>query len=204
LTLAIARPLTISVGASFQQMQPESLGAGQSANAATLTTQYRQRLEGGTIQQQLSGRYSLRVATRALGSTWAYARHVVSFRYEAKSGRHTATDEVLAGAISGSAPLFERFALGSASTLRGWNRFALDPAGGSRMVHNEFTYGYKVAGDRTLEGFYDAGSVWQPGLVSGVRHSLGFGLRQGIFVLTVAFPVNAGRLEPVFMAGMNY
>lgn len=205
LTFALARPLKVSVGASFQQTEAETPGpaADRSANAATLSVEYSHPMEAA-LNQQLSGRYSLRVATRALGSTWTYARHMVSLRYEAKSGRHTAVDEVLAGTISGDAPLFERFALGSASTLRGWDRAAIAPAGGRQMVHNEFTYGYKVAGDRTLEGFYDTGSVRQPGLVSPVRHSVGIGLRQGLFVLTLAFPVNAGRVEPVFMAGMNY
>jgi hypothetical protein len=212
LTFAPAKPLTVSVGASFEQMEGETPGpAGErSANAGTLDVRYAHKIEGYEVQQQVSGRYSLRVATRALGTTWSYARHLLSLRYEAKSGRHSAVDEVMAGTISGDAPLFERFSLGSASTLRGWDRFSVDPLGGRRMIHNEFTYGYKLTADRTIEGFYDVGSVWQPaaGALSsasgGARHSLGVGLRQGIFVLTLAVPANAGRLEAVFIAGMNY
>ena len=215
LEFTVARPVTVSVGASFEQTQAETPGPAlepalnRSANAATLSVRYGHRTEGAGSRQQLSARYSLRVATRALGSSWSYARHMVSVRYEARIGRHTAADEVLAGAISGDAPLFDRFSLGSATTLRGWDRFAIDPAGGRAMIHNEFTYGYKLAGDRTLEGFYDTGSVWQQGTASGpaaggVKHSLGIGLRQGIFVLTMAFPANAGRFEAVCMAGMNY
>ncbi len=79
----------------------------------------------------------------------------------------------------------------------------IDPVGGRRMIHNEFTYGYRVATDRTIEGFYDVGSVWLPGASSGIRHSLGVGLRQGIFVLTLAVPANAGRLEAVLIAGFE-
>ena len=206
LTFALAKPLTVSVGASFEQTQAETPGpdSERSANAATLDVRLGHKIEGYGLQQQVSGRYSLRVATRALGSTWSYARHMLSLRYEVKSGRHTAANELMAGTMTGDAPLFERFSLGSASTLRGWDRFDIDPLGGRTMIHNEFTYGYKVAADRTIEGFYDVGSVSQPGASSGTRHSLGVGFRQGIFVLTLAIPANAGRLEAVFIAGMNY
>lgn len=206
LTFELAKPLTVSVGASFEETQSETPGpdSQRSANAATLDVHFGHKIEGYGLQQQVSGRYSLRVATRALGSTWSYARHMLSMRYEAKTGRHSAADEVTAGAMSGDAPLFERFSLGSASTLRGWDRFDIDPLGGRSMIHNEFTYGYKVASDRTLEGFYDVGAVWLPGASSGTRHSLGVGFRQGIFVLTLAVPANAGKLEAVFIAGMNY
>ena len=37
-----------------------------------------------------------------------------------------------------------------------------------------------------------------------LRHSVGVGLRQGLFSLAVAFPVRDGRIEPIFMVGMNY
>lgn len=210
LTVSPTRALAISAGASFDQLGPASSSPAlhTAANAATLGVRYGHRIEGNGFQQQLSGRYNLRLATRALGSTFSYARHLLILRYEGRSGRHTAVDEVMAGAISGDAPLFDRFSLGSASTLRGWDRFAIDPAGGNRMAHNEFTYGYKIGNDRTVEGFYDVGSVWQkpasPVIAPGVKHSLGVGIRQGIFALSLAFPANAGRFEAVCMAGMNY
>jgi hypothetical protein len=203
----VARPLTVSVGTSFEQTESETPNMGsQSANAATLDVHYGRRIEGGHVQQQIEGKYSLRVATRALGSTYAYARHLVSMRYEAKSGKHSVSDEFMGGAIAGQAPLFDRFVLGSSSTLRGWDRFEIDPLGGSRVVHNEMTYGYRV-GDGMIEGFYDAGALWQSGQfdrAATLRHSLGAGYKQGIFVLAMAFPVRSGRIESVFMAGMNY
>jgi outer membrane protein assembly factor BamA len=151
----------------------------------------------------VEGNYSLRVATHALGSTYSYARHLVSMRYEAKSGKHTVSSEFLGGTIVGQAPFFDRFVLGSSSTLRGWDRYEMDPLGGSRLFHNELTYGYRVA-DGTVEWFYDAGSLWQSDRAAILRHSVGVGYKQGIFVLAVAFPVREGRIEPVFMAGMNY
>jgi outer membrane protein assembly factor BamA len=175
---------------------------GRSANSATLDVHYGHKIEGG-IQQQIDGKYSLKIATRALGSTYAYARHMISARYEAKSGRHTVSNEFIGGSIAGQAPFFDRFVLGSSSTLRGWDRYEIDPLGGSRVVHNELTYGYRV-NEGTVEGFYDTGALWQSDRPARLRHSLGVGYRQGIFVLTLAFPVRNGRIDPVFMAGMNY
>ncbi|HEX4134695.1 MAG TPA: hypothetical protein VHY84_08820 [Bryobacteraceae bacterium] len=203
-TFAVAKPLTVSIGASFEEMQSESPeGAGRAANAATLDVHYSHRIEGDSVQQQIDGKYSLRIATRALGSTYTYARHLVSMKYEAKSGRQTISDEFTGGAIVGQAPLFDRFVLGSSSTLQGWDRYEIDPLGASRVVHNEVTYGYRV-GEGTVEGFYDTGALWQSDHGGMLRHSLGAGYKQGIFVLSMGFPVRNGRIEPVFMAGMNY
>jgi|GEM_PF-843932 len=209
LTFAVAAPLIVSVGASFGETGSATPGLGaQSANAATLDVHYGRKIEGGVLgglnaQQRIEGKYSLRVATRALGSTYAYARHMISFKYEARSGRNVASDEIAAGAIAGQAPLFERFVLGSSSTLRGWDRYDIDPLGGTRVIHNELVYGYRI-GEGTVEVLYDTGSLWQAGGQSIFRHSAGVGYKQGIFVLTTAFPIRNGRIEPVFMAGMNY
>ncbi len=209
LTFALARPVTVSVGASFEGMESETAGAGnRSANAGTLEVRYGHKIEGGTVQQRVEARYSLRVATRALGSTYAYARHLISFKYEVRSGRHVASDAFTAGAVSGDAPLFEQFVLGTSTALPGWDRFQIDPLGGRRIAHNEMSYGYRI-GEGMVEAFYDAGSVWQGGRQAVpqpavLRHSVGFGYKQGIFILTTAFPIRNGRVEPVFMAGMNY
>ena len=83
------------------------------------------------------------------------------------------------------------------------DRYEIDPLGGSRVVHNELTYGYRF-GDRTVEGFYDTGALWQSDRAATLRHSVGVGYKQGIFVLSMAFPIRNGRIEAVFMAGMNY
>ncbi len=209
LTFAVARPVTVSIGASFEGMESETPGAGHSsANAGTLEVRYGHKIEGGPMQQHVEAKYSLRVATRALGSTYAYARHIISFKYEARSGRHVASDAFTAGEISGDAPLFEQFVLGTSTALPGWDRFQIDPLGASRIVHNEMSYGYRI-GEGMVEAFYDAGSVWQGGRPAiqqpaVLRHSVGFGYKQGIFILTTAFPIRNGRVEPVFMAGMNY
>jgi hypothetical protein len=196
LSFAIVPAVTVAVGASFQHTQSETPDVpGQMANAATLDVR--------AHHHNLEAHYNLRVATRALGSSYAYARHLISVRYQVHSGRHTLTNESMAGSIVGNAPFFERFVLGSSSTLRGWDRYEIDPLGGSRVVHNEVSYGYRI-GEGTVETFYDSGALWQSDRAAQLRHSLGFGYRQGIFVVTLAFPLYDGRVEPVFMAGMNY
>jgi hypothetical protein len=208
-TFAVARPVTVSFGASFEHMESETPGiADRYANAATLDIRAGRKIEGNRIQQQLDWKYSLRVATHMLGSSYAYARHLITAKYEARSGRHTISSEFIAGSIAGNAPSFDRFVLGSSSTLRGWDRYDIDPVGGSRVVHNEIAYSYRVR-EGSVEGFYDAGALWHSDggnldRTAKLRHSLGIGYKQGIFVLTMAFPVGDGRIEPVFMAGMNY
>ena len=114
-------------------------------------------------------------------------------------GKSVVIDDMTAGYISGRAPLFERFALGNSSTLRGWNMYELDPLGGSRMAHNSAEYRYGI-----FEAFYDSGTVWDRGDTAILRHSAGVGLRQGIFSLAVAFPLREGHIDPIFMVGMNY
>ncbi|HZL56635.1 MAG TPA: BamA/TamA family outer membrane protein [Bryobacteraceae bacterium] len=204
LTFVLMKPVTVSVGTSFERTESENPATGaRSANAITAELHYGRKIEGDTVQQTVDGRYGLRVGSHGLGSDYSYSRHMISLRYEIKSGRQTASDEFIGGAMAGAAPMFERFVLGSSDTLRGWDRYAIDPLGGDRMVHNSLTYGYRL-GERTAEVFYDSGALWNEGGSARFRHSVGVGYRQGVFVLTMAFPVTQGRIEPVFMAGMNY
>ncbi len=204
LSFVVAKNLTVSAGTSFEQMEPENPAAGlHSANAFTADAHYGSKIEGDGIQQTVDGTYSLRVGMRGLGSDYAYSRHLVTLRYELKSGRQMASVDFMGGSIVGQAPSFERFVLGNSSTLRGWDRYAIDPLGGSRVVHNSVTYGYQL-GEGTGQIFYDCGALWDADRMAQFRHSLGIGYRQGVFALTMAFPVVQGRIAPVFMAGMNY
>jgi hypothetical protein len=178
LTFAIARPLTVSVGTSFQSFQEQFPAAQtESANALITTLRYHRRL----------------------GSDFVYARHRWEFRYMLTRGRNVVIDDLTAGMISGRAPLFERFSLGNGSTLRGWNKYELDPLGGNRMVHNSVEYRYGA-----FQIFYDSGAVWDRNDAAVLRHAAGVGLRQGVFSLAVAFPLREGHIDPVFMVGMNY
>jgi Omp85 superfamily domain len=199
-TFVLAKPLTLSVGASFQQMQDQfSAAPAEAANALISTLRYHRRLEGSESQHDLDAGYSLRAATKVLNSDFAYARHRVQVRYMLTRGKSVIIDELTGGMIAGRAPMFERFVLGNASTLRGWNKYELDPAGGNRVVHNSVEYRYGV-----LQVFYDTGAIWDRNDAAVVRHSAGIGLRQGVFSLAVAFPLREGRIEPIVMMGMNY
>src|SRR5205823_5014213 len=97
------------------------------------------------------------------------------------------------------APLFERFLLGDSSTLRGWNKFDLDPAGGSHVVHGSVDYRYRV-----FQVFYDTGAVWDRPEDRKQKQSVGAGFKKEGFQLAVAFPIRSGHMEPVFYAGLNF
>ena len=200
-TFVLARPLTLSFGADFERFDTQFPAARtQSANAAITTLRYERRFEGwGADQQELEAGYSLRAATKALNSDFAYARHSWDVRYSFTRGKHTVSDEALAGLITGQAPLFERFTLGNSSLLRGWNKFDLDPLGGSRVAHNSLEYRYAM-----IDVFYDAGAIWDQGQEAILRHSVGIGIRKSSFMVAMAFPIKEGRASPIFMVGMNY
>jgi len=200
-TIVLAKPLTLSFGGDFQRFDTQFPAARtQSANAAITTLRYERRMEGwGADQQELEAGYSLRAATKGLNSDFAYARHSWHVRYSVTRGKHTVSDEALAGLITGQAPLFERFTLGNSSTLRGWNKYDLDPLGGNRVAHNSVEYRYGM-----VDVFYDTGAIWDQGQDAVLRHSVGAGIRKSSFMVAMAFPIKAGRASPIFMVGMNY
>jgi hypothetical protein len=196
----VAKPLTVSVGVGFQRFQSESPTAqAEAANVVAASAHYRRRLEDSFHQQDLDATYSFRAATRILGSDSVYARHRWEFRYMLTQGKGVFIDDLSGGIITGQAPLFERFILGNGTTLRGWNKYDLDPLGGNRMVHNSVEYRYGA-----FQVFYDSGSVWDRPDSAVIRHSVGVGLRQGVFSLAIAFPLKEGRIDPIVIMGMNY
>jgi len=207
-TFVLAKPLTLTVGLSFEQLQPQlSAARSESANAVINTLRYHQRwTNSGATVQELDAGYNLRAATKSLGSDLGYTKHAVNARYGLKHDNQSIEVALVAGVILGQAPLFERFILGNSNTLRGWNKFDIDPLGGNRMVHGSVTYGYHI-----MRVFYDAGAVWDHGQSPDPKHSVGIGISSGLglfqkgtFLLAVAFPVRQGRADPVFIAGMNF
>jgi outer membrane protein assembly factor BamA len=199
--ILLTKDLTLAFGAGFQRFDTQLPAARtQSANAAITSLRYERRIEGwGADQHELEAGYSLRAATRMLNSDFSYARHRWSVRYAITRGRQSLTDEAVAGLITGRAPLFERYVLGTSSMLRGWNKYDLDPLGGSRVAYNSLDYRYGM-----FDVFYDTGAIWDPGQDAVARHSLGVGLRKNAFMVAMAFPVKGGRMSPTFMVGMNY
>jgi hypothetical protein len=207
-TFVLAQPLTLTVGLSFEKLEPQlSAARSESANAVINSLRYHRHWEtsDGT-NQELDAGYSLRAATKMLGTDLAYTRHAVNVRYDYRHDRQSVEVALVAGMISGQAPLFERFVLGNSTTLRGWNKYDIDPLGGNRVVHGSVTYGYHI-----MRVFYDTGAVWDHGTSPQPRHSAGIGISSGLglfqkgaFLLAVAFPIRQGHADPVFIAGMNF
>jgi hypothetical protein len=207
-TFVLAAPLTLTVGLSFEQLNNlPSAARSESANAVINTLRYHQRwAETGASTQELDVGYSLRAATTLLGTDLAYTRHVAHLKYNYSSRVQSVEVTVIAGAIYGQAPLFERFALGDSTLLRGWNKYDLDPLGGNRLAYGSVTYGYHI-----MRVFYDTGSVWDQGKPMELKESAGIGvssglgvLEKGAFLLAVAFPLRDGHVTPVLIAGMNF
>ena len=207
-TFVLAKPVTWTVGFSFEQMQPELTAArSESANAVISTLRYHSHWrESDATTMELDAGYSLRAATKLLSSDLGYTRHVANARYRYRHDHQSVEVSVVAGAIYGRAPLFERFVLGDSTMLRGWNKFDLDPLGGNRMAYGSVTYGYHI-----IRVFYDTGSVWDQGKTPERKQSAGIGvsgglgvLERGAFLLALAFPLREGRVEPVLIAGMNF
>lgn len=200
LLFALASGLTMESGLSFQRLQFQFPAARQeSSNSVVNTLRYHRQWEDSDARRQVvDAGYSLRAATKTLGD-FAYIRHRLNAGYEFHSGPQSVHVQFMGGLIGGTAPLFERFVLGNSHTLRGWNRFDVAPLGGERMAHGSVTYRVKV-----LELFYDTGALWNRGQSGTVRHGAGVGLRKDGFSLAVAFPLKEGRVDPVFMAGMNF
>jgi hypothetical protein len=217
-TFVLAEPLTYTVGFSFEQLNGlPSAARSESANAVVNTLRYHQRWRGsntpgsdmpgfGPRTQELDAGYSLRAATTVLASDLPYTRHLAHLKYNYTSRAQSVEVTMMAGAIYGQAPLFERFALGNSTLLRGWNMFDLDPLGGNRLVYGSVTYGYHM-----MRVFYDTGSVWDQGKSPEPKQSAGVGVSSGLgvldkgaFLLALAFPLRQGHVTPMLIAGMNF
>ena len=199
-TIQLSRPLTMSAGVSFERFQDQFPAARiESAHAMVNTLRYHRLLEGSDAHQVLDAGYSLRAATKILGSDSAYVRHRWNIGYSFTRDHNTVLVTFVGGFISGQAPLFERYVLGNSSTLRGWNRYDIDPLGGTRVAHGSVEYRY-----RYVQIFYDAGAIWDRSEGASPRCSAGVGLRKDRFSVAVAFPIKDGRVEPVLIAGMNF
>jgi hypothetical protein len=209
-TLVILPPLDWSFGVSFDRLGVplSSITVGgaaaaktESSNAVVNTLRYHQRWGSAhdKQEQEATAIYSMHAGTSLLETDRSFTRHFARADYTYRNGRNSVKAGFLAGEISGDAPLYERFVLGDSETLRGWNRFALDPLGGSHVVHGSIDYQYSV-----LQVFYDTGAVWDVPSQRIQRHSVGVGFKKECFQLAVAFPVSAGRVDPIFYAGMSF
>ncbi len=176
-TLEIASPLEVSFGASFARFRiPYSDGEAaaaktESSNAVVSSLRYHRRWgsENDTQGQELTGSYSIRASTNLLESDEVYTRHFANARYRYRRAHNIVEIGFLAGLLNGHAPLFDRFVLGDSTTLRGWNKFDLDPVGGSRVIHGSIDYRYKF-----FQVFYDTGAIWDNAQGREAKQSVGY------------------------------
>ena len=197
-TVVLFKPLTLTIGARIERFEEEGPASTvEMADAAITDLHYHQIIEGFASQQEWDADCTLHTATRALNGNYAYSVRTAGVRYQRHSGKHTVTDNAWGGYISGLAPLSDRFVLGNAEYLRGWNKYEIDPLGGNRAVYNSVEYHYGP-----LQAFYDAGAIWDESQPVVVRHSVGLGLRESVFSLAVAIPLRSGHIEPIFMMGI--
>jgi hypothetical protein len=206
LVFLITPNLSLSTGLSVQHFQTQFPAARfEAANAVVTTLRHRRRWQssGSVAGHELDAGYSLRAATNLFDSDFVYTRHAIDASYSLRFGRQMVMMRALAGSMSGRAPLFERFALGDTRTLRGWNKFDVDPVGGSRVAHGSIQYQCRPVGV-----FYDTGSVWDRNRPVVARHSVGLTLALGALkdgpYITVAFPIRSGSITPLFMLAMNF
>jgi hypothetical protein len=199
--LALTSALELDFGVRISRYRLAAPVANtESSNAVVSTLRYHQRWGSEEeVQQEALASYDLTAATKMLASDPLYTRNMMNATYRVKRRHNSLEFLFLAGKITGVAPLFDRFVLGNASTLRGWSKFALDPLGGSRVVHGSINYVY-----RKFQAFYDAGAIWDRPQDREAKQSAGVGLKANRCQLAVAFPFRSGHVDPVFYAGMNF
>ena len=105
-TIQLAKPLTLEAGVSFERFQDQFPAARiESTNAVVNTLRYHRLLEGSNaLKQVLDAGYSLRAATKILGSDFAYARHHWNVGYTFTRDHNTVLVSFVGGVITGQAP----------------------------------------------------------------------------------------------------
>ncbi len=200
-TLALTRHLRLAGGVSISKLEslsraPES----QMASAAVASLGFDQRWKDSSgSSQNVAGSYELRAGTSALESSLVYQRQLGQVRYQYERGSRAVTAAVSLGRLTGAAPLFEKFSLGDSSTLRGWNKFDIAPAGSDRMFYQSLEYS-----EHHIAFFVDAGSVWEPDTPRRMRVSTGIGYHGENAFLTVGVPLNTSDLRVVFTMGVRF
>jgi hypothetical protein len=212
LAFQLARGLTASVGASFEDIDfvddtpagratAAARGGSRWSNTAGATLRYGTRWNDtlGPDRDTFEAAYTVRAATRALSSDFVFARHTVSLAY-GRQRRHIRLDlQARAGTLSGAAPLYERFVLGNSQTLRGWSKWDLAPVGAANFEYASVQMAY-----RWMQVYYDTGATWEHGAAVVQRHAAGFGVGREEFLVGLGFPLRSGRTEPIFFVAMKF
>jgi hypothetical protein len=199
LAFAITPDLFVTAGFNLTSLEMQlPLGPDRTVKAGVGGVHYQKTAKSGSLTQRGGVSYTLRTAGRSLDADFIYTRHYLDgFYFYRRPGamfRFTGSG----GRLTGDAPMFERFSIGSTVTARGFNKYDLAPLGATRMSHASVEVGVSA-----VRLFYDAGSVWDPGQPMVVRNSLGLtfgaGDQRGEGFLTIAAAIRNSRLEPTIM-----
>ena len=216
-TVAITPRIRVSAGVSTSELKPLDSGLeSQHANAFVTGIGYdqtwsrRRRATTTNSSSSFTGRrvghvsdggqtvqatYEFHAGTDDLDSDLSYRRHLAEARFKTERGGTSFIADFRAGRITGGAPLFERFTLGDSTTLRGWNKFDLAPAGADRMWHQSVEFHHHL-----FSYFFDAGSIWNEGGERKIRLATGVGFG----VLFVGFPLNADDGDATFILNVRF
>ena len=198
--VALTPHLHVAGGISASDLEPfTALDVSRVASAALFSAGYDQQWRRGESRQSLEAGFWLRAGTGTLNSDFEYERYFGSGRYRHDWRRRTVIMSGLAGHISGSAPLFERFTLGDSATLRGWNKYDITPTGADNVGYGSVEYR-----DHGLTFFFDAGSVWDQGVEAQLRLATGFGFTHENFFTLLGFPLDADEVRTVFTIGVRF
>jgi len=200
LKFAVTPDISVAGGVSISELKALAPATeSQMANAAVASIDFdREWKETSRATHRAVGGFGVRAGSRSLESDLAYTRYLGQGTYRFDFGRHHVQATGMAGGITGHAPLFERFALGDSTTLRGWDKYEITPAGGDRMVYSSIEYRYTG-----VSLFLDVGSVWDANTERKTRVSTGFGFHAGPAYLVVGFPLNTDNLTAVLAIGLR-
>ena len=222
LTFAFDPRIRLTAGVSVSELQIQYPAIHRAnANAAVASLIFHNVWGNATEDKHaLEGRYEFRAGSHEMNSDFIYTRHLIRTQYVYSHSKEKLFLSFLAGSISGNAPLFERFSLGDTTTLRGWNKFDIAPAGGNRVIHASLQYGlgkpeignFNINGHKGRFGlgfhiFYDVGAVGDSGSPIKARHSAGFGFGapdSSDFFVELGFPIRSERVEPTFAIGFRF
>lgn len=195
----LVEPLEWEAGVSMHRLSLQSPGARHELSSAAYTSlRLVRRWKVSDAEHKVSADYEFRVGAGGLGSDFSYRRHAAGASYRFASEHDVFIASAMAGWLNGRAPLYERFVLGNSRTLRGWSKWDVAPLGSDQVAHASVDYSY-----REFRVVYDAGSSRAFGGVRRLRHSVAVGYGRG-FGFLVAFPLREGRMEPIFLVGMNF
>jgi hypothetical protein len=200
LKFAFTPDLSIGAGVSISELEalaPATESQMANAAVASIDFDHQWRAKSDAAHRAVAS-FGVRAGSRSLESDLAYTRYLGQGSYRFDFGRHHVQAMGMAGGITGHAPLFERFALGDSTTLRGWDKYDISPTGGDRMAYSSVEYRYTG-----LSLFLDIGSVWDANTERKVRVSTGFGFHGGPAFLVVGFPLNTDNLTAVVALGLR-